>query len=148
MSELIFSIPGVPAAKGRPRMTRAGHVYTPAKTATAENLVSIYADQAMEGAELMVGPVAISILAKFVVPPSYSAKRRALCISGQLLPEKKPDLDNIIKLITDAMNGIVYQDDKQVVGIRALKVYAAHPETEVTVEIVDSTEHLEKGTIN
>jgi Holliday junction resolvase RusA-like endonuclease len=68
------------------------------------------------------------------VPKSYSKKRTEACLSGLERPTKKPDWDNVAKSICDAMNGIVYQDDTQIVDAYVTKVYSANSGVDVGVK--------------
>lgn len=122
-----FTVPGVPVGKGRPKFARRGTLvttYTPEKTASYENLVKMYASQAMKGRELITGPVWVSIHL-FVTPPaSWSEKKKRSALNGGIFPISKPDLDNCIKGIFDACNEIVWRDDKQAVDLAVTKRYA------------------------
>ena len=129
-----FVVPGEPAAKGRPRMTRGGRVYTPKKTVSAENMVRVYATQAMVGQPLLEGPLTVEIIAVLSIPRSWSKKRKDLAANHSLLPIKTPDIDNLAKLVTDAMNGVVYHDDKQITTLRATKIFGEAPGTAVVVD--------------
>ena len=119
-------------------MTRGGHVFTPVKTANAETLIQFYAAEAMGDGTPMEGPVGVTIAAKLPIPQSWSLKRRELAADGFLLPNKRPDIDNLAKTITDAMNGIVYADDKQVVHLEVFKEFGP-PSTYVRVTLIDPT---------
>lgn len=128
-------IPGTPIAKGRPRVGKFG-TYTPPKTVNYENLVQLcYMDQ-VEG-QLLTGPVALSIEFYFPIPKSISKKDKAKMQTGDIMHTKKPDIDNCIKSITDALNGFAYRDDSQVVLVQAYKLYADDPRVEVTIKGVD-----------
>ncbi len=59
-------------------------------------------------------PLEISILALFPIPKYVSRKTKELMLNGRLFPTKKPDADNIIKVILDALNGLSYRDDSQI----------------------------------
>jgi Holliday junction resolvase RusA-like endonuclease len=124
MSALTFTIPGPMRGKGRPRFVRAtGRAYTPQETENAEAWVRQCAVQA--GAKPVEGPLAL-ILCIFVdIPASWSKSKRAQAIAGEVRPTNKPDLDNIIKLIGDSLNGIAWVDDKQIVEIKAGRFYAS-----------------------
>ncbi|HEX8610162.1 MAG TPA: RusA family crossover junction endodeoxyribonuclease [Telluria sp.] len=127
---ITFTIPGQPVAKGRPKFARRGaHVvaYTPEKTASYENLVKMAATEAMGGLAPSGAPIYMSIELRMQIPASWSAKRRALAVLGEVLPTKKPDADNVLKGIKDGCNGIVWRDDAQVVRIGLAKVYADSP---------------------
>jgi Holliday junction resolvase RusA-like endonuclease len=128
-----FVIPGIPFGKQRPRFTRGGIAYTPAKTANYENLVKVMAAEAMKGRSLLTCPVRLIIKAYFEVPKSFSRKNRIGAFSGWIKPTKKPDLSNIAKGIEDAMNKVVYQDDAQIVGLFCTKQYGETPSVDVSI---------------
>lgn len=135
-----FTIPGQPVAKGRPKFARRGaHVvaYTPAKTASYENLVKLAATSMMCGNEPSAKPIALSVTICLQVPASWSNKRRSLAESGAIYATKKPDADNILKGIKDGCNGIVWRDDSQVVRIMLEKRYSALPCALVRVAEID-----------
>jgi Holliday junction resolvase RusA-like endonuclease len=112
--------------------------YTPAKTRNFETSITFQAQAAMEniGAPFE-GCVRVLIVSVHVVPASWSSAKRAKALAGILRPNVKPDFDNIGKLVCDAMNGIVYLDDKQVVDGRVVKWYGPIPMMEVTVTPLD-----------
>ena len=127
--EVTFTIPGLPRGKGRPRMTRNGHVYTDAKTASFEGMVRSFAAQAMANAGLAMAsgvPVRVLIAIAVPCPASYSRKRRAAALDGGVAPFK-PDVDNVAKSILDAMNGIVFDDDSRVTSLTVEKKFTAGP---------------------
>lgn len=128
-----FSVPGEPVGKGRPRFTRTGHPYTPGKTESYESLVRL----AYGGSGIIFPkgvPVRVKITACFGIPKSAAKKRRAMMIAGDIAPTKKPDFDNIQKIICDALNGFAYHDDSQIVKADIEKVYSTTPHVEVNVE--------------
>jgi Holliday junction resolvase RusA-like endonuclease len=131
-----FTIPGQPVAKGRPKFARRGaHVvaYTPAKTASYENLVKLAATTAMCGVQPTARPVALSVTLNLQIPASWSNKRRAAAVAGSICATKKPDADNVLKGIKDGCNGIVWADDAQVVRITIDKRYSDTPSAVVHV---------------
>ena len=133
---ITFTIPGQPVAKGRPKFARRGNfvtTYTPEKTAGYENLVKMQADAAMAGRPPIEGAADVEI-ALFVTPPaSWSQKKQRAALAGETFPISKPDVDNVIKGIFDAMNDIVWRDDKQVVNLVVRKRYADTPMARVIV---------------
>lgn len=139
-----FEIVGEPVGKGRPRFsTLNGHAvaFTPAKTANYENLVKISYQQKYAGLVISAGvPIVAHIDAYFTIPKSTSKKARAEMLSGKRRPTKKPDADNIIKSVLDALNGIAYHDDSQVVGVIINKYYSDTPK--VVVKISPTVEYL------
>ena len=133
-AQILFRLYGEPVAKGRPRFTRQGRAYTPAKTKTYEEEVALFAKAAMKDLEPLKTPVAVSVHATFPIPQGYSKKRRQACLDGSERHLKRPDLDNIVKAITDGMNGVVYDDDSQIVRLQAKKVYGTDGMVEVFVQ--------------
>lgn len=134
-----FSVPGAPVGKGRPRFARQGafvRAYTPEKTASYENLVKLAAREAMRGRAPIRGPVSLRIMAYVVPPASWSKKKRSFALHGLTRPQSKPDIDNMAKLCADALNGIAYDDDRQIVRLFAEKRYSSIPSMEVEVEAV------------
>lgn len=131
-----FIVPGIPVAKGRARsFIRAGHVahYTPEPTARYENLVRLEAKRAMGSWEPMQGAVELVLRLYMPIPASWSKKKRQEAVEGTLRPTTKPDCSNVLKAIEDAMNGVVFADDKQVVEVTITKLYSALPQACVQV---------------
>ncbi len=130
---LSFSVPGVPVAKGRPRAgTVAGRVrmFTPAKTVNYEGLIALAAQQAMDGAALLEGPLSLTVTAVFPIPASWSKKR----VAGAVWHTGRPDGDNLLKAVGDGLNGVVWKDDSQVASATIKKVYGFTPMLSVSVE--------------
>ena len=113
MMALEFVVDVTPQGKQRARSGN-GHHYTPQKTREYESLIALHSKQAMIAANLepLTGAVRVHIVAKMPMPKSWSQKKRREM--NHLPAVVKPDTDNIAKSICDAMNGIVYLDDKQV----------------------------------
>lgn len=120
MQELV--IPGQPTSKGRPRLSLNGHAYTPQKTRDAEAAVQLAARKA--GVVKADGPLLVEMNFCFQIPRSWSKRDQALAREMQVMPCSKPDIDNCIKLVLDALNGIGWHDDKQIIGIVARKFYS------------------------
>ena len=134
---IIFSIPGEPVAKARARATMiAGkaRMYTPGKTASYEWKAAYLAKQAMGLLEPVTGPVALTIHAVFAHPAGWSKKRTAANLAKPEPVVKKPDWDNVGKIVSDALNGVCWKDDSQVARATVTKVYGEVPGVLVTVE--------------
>ena len=134
-----FTIPGAPCGKGRPRFARRGQftrAYTPAKTANYENLVVLEFQNA--GGTYLGDkvPVKVRIDAYYEIPKSTSKKTFREMVANLVFPTKKPDWDNIGKIVCDALNGIAYKDDAQIVDGHVVKHYSEVPYTEVLIEEV------------
>lgn len=116
-----LTIPGEPRGKGRPRFMRSGHTYTDEKTKAYESAVKAAWYKA--GRKKISGAVYVHISAYFSVPKSGSKALRADKLNGLALPTKKPDVDNIAKIILDALNGLAFDDDKDVIYLSVVKEY-------------------------
>lgn len=130
MTGVSFTVPGEPIGKGRPRATtRAGHaaLYTPKKTANYESLIAHAAHQAMAGAAPVEFACQVQLSITVGVPTSWSKKKQAAALAGQVLPTKKPDTDNVVKAVFDGMNGVVWRDDVQAVDLFVRKRYGVAP---------------------
>lgn len=131
-------IPGDAKGKQRPRFsTQNGRAFTPSATRTREGIVASLAMDAMAGRPALTSSVEMELTATLPVPKSWPKKRQAAALAGQERPAKKPDLDNIAKLVWDALNGIVYADDSQVVSLIATKTYGPIAATVVTIIPLD-----------
>jgi len=133
--ELQFTVPGEPRGKGRPRFTRRGFAYTDTATRDYETLIREQATAAMrywpDG--MVATPVSVRIDIYKGVPKSWSMAKRRRALDGQEIPGK-PDLDNVAKGVLDAMNGVAYADDTQVVRLLVQKQYSLEPRLVVTVK--------------
>ena len=132
----IITVGGNPVAKGRPRFTRRGFTYTPAKTRKYEAHVRLAAQDVMKAAPPLDGACSLSVLAVLPVPMSWSNKKREAAIAGVLLPVTRPDVDNYLKAALDGCNEIVYRDDSQIVSADVLKRYGDIPQLVITVRSV------------
>lgn len=133
MTAITFTVPGEPQGKGRAKFGR-GRTYTPAKTVAYEGLIALAAAPAMTGRAIMTGPVEVAFTATFSIPASAAKSKRAGMLAGTILPTKKPDLDNILKAIGDALNGVVFKDDAQIARLGSvLKIYGETPGLSVTI---------------
>jgi len=129
---IVFTIPGRPFAKQRPRATRQGRVYTPKETVSFERTVGQIAAQHFP--EPLTGPVRVTIWATFEPPKSWSKKKTAEHINRP--HTQRPDIDNCFKAILDGLNRIAFADDGQVAEIQARKVWGPTARTVVTVEVM------------
>ena len=130
---ITITIGGEPVAKGRPRMTRKGFVYTPAATRKYESHARLAAQFVMNGRPPISVPVRAEIVVDLPVPASWSGKRRDAALRGDIRPTTRPDADNYVKAALDAVNSIVIADDSLVVEIDAVKRYATVPQLVITI---------------
>lgn len=135
----LLTIPGEPVSKGRPRMTKSGHVYTPQRTVDYERWVQTLF-HAEYGSPKLEGPILLQLDLYFGIPKSRSKGTRERMRQGLERPCKRPDIDNCMKTMCDALNGIAYKDDSQIVAAVIQKFWADEPRAVVTIEELDLEE--------
>lgn len=130
---MIFQVLGNPQGKARPRFNgQTRRTYTPAKTKNYE--ADIAWAYKLGGGRLMHGAVEIKIWAYFT-PRKSASKKLQLAMLRQAEPVKrKPDIDNIAKIVLDGLNGVAYIDDAQVVSVHAMKLYSETPRLEIEIK--------------
>ena len=111
--------------KARPRFFN-GHAITPKDTVNYENWVRLCYQQ--QDGRMLEGPVRVAITAYYKIPKSYPKKRVQAIREGREYPCKKVDCDNIAKIILDSLNGIAYEDDKQVTELTVKKRWTTEKE--------------------
>lgn len=137
MNKVSFVVHGEPLGKGRPKFdTRGPYVraVTPQKTVNYETLVKMEY-QAQCGGTFFQRDEALGmrITAYKPIPKSTSKKKFAQIVEGLIRPGKKPDWDNVGKIICDALNGVAFHDDAQIVDGRTIKRYSEFPRVEVEI---------------
>lgn len=148
MSELTFIVLGEAVPKGRARAFRTAkgiRFHTPPRTADYEQQVRVLAQEAIEArspeevsAYPLRGAVALEVIVLRAPPKSLSKKKRLAAVNGTLRPTTRPDLDNIVKCIKDALNEVAWQDDSQIVALHASKQYAEQPRCIIKVRSLEA----------
>lgn len=135
MESISFTVWGEPQGKARPVVPRTGHAYTPKKTVTYEaEVIAEYHRAYPNRVRWEKGvPLRLRVDAYYGVPKSASQKDRARMLAGEILPTKKPDYDNIGKIVSDALNGVAYYDDAQISDGGVKKAYSAEPRVEIKI---------------
>jgi Holliday junction resolvase RusA-like endonuclease len=138
---LTFVVPGAPVPKGRPRMTRKGRVFTPAKTRTYERTIALSAQAAkskLAGGQLFDSAVMVTIHCHFKMPKSWSRKRKEAMLYEPHI--QLPDLDNLVKSVLDGLNQTfgIWDDDKQVAAVTATKHWSEESSVLVRIEKIQS----------
>ena len=134
--EVRFTILGEPMGKGRPRFCRnTGHAITPKDTVNYETLVRMeygvaYSDFKFPDDAMLD----MRIKAFYSIPKSASKKKRASMLANEIRPTKKPDMDNVVKIIADSLNQVAYRDDTQIVDCQCRKFYSDSPRVEVMIK--------------
>ena len=134
---ITLTVPGIPVAKGRPRISTAGRfprAYTPAKTARYEDLIKIAAFDRMNGRAPFQGQLTLSVTAYVPIPKSMPKKRQREAVEGLVHPTTRPDADNYAKAALDGCNGVLFKDDSQVTDLIVRKRYSDRPRLVITME--------------
>lgn len=137
LNEIKFIVYGNPVPKGRPRVVR-GHTYTPERTRSHEEKIALtykswYHDFMFEKGV----PLRIVVDAFFKIAKSDKKSIKEDKVTGRIRPTIIPDADNIQKAVQDAMNGIAYYDDSQIVESTIRKWYSEEPRTEIYIARVN-----------
>lgn len=140
IDEIKFTVPGQPFGKQRPRVVNRGNfstAYTPKETVQYENLVKLYYQQTAQGFMFPKGEMLeVRIIAYYSIPKSTSKKKRQEMLDNKIRPIKKPDFDNIGKIICDSLNLIAYHDDAAIVDAQVRKFYSDEPRVEVIIKTI------------
>lgn len=120
-----FEILGDIKGKARPRVnTYSGKAYTPTLTKDYEMLVKQYFKvKYPRYVPIENDRIAVTIIAYFKIAKSKSKKEIELIDQEILSPVKKPDIDNIIKIVLDALNKMAFKDDSQITKLNVEKKY-------------------------
>lgn len=119
-----FEVPSKIIGKGRPRLNSyTGCVYTPTRTKDYETLVEQYFILKYPKYRPMEGRAKVTIKAYFEIPKSTTKAQREQMLLNNISPTKKPDIDNIVKIVLDAMNKFAFKDDTQIARLEVEKLY-------------------------
>lgn len=128
-----FTIPMKPTGKGRPRLGGRGAVYTPAKTKAYENFVKGCYWEQCDGYNFKDKPIILFVKAYMPIPTKFKKAEKEAALRKELIPVEKPDVDNILKAILDALNEIAYDDDRYIYRLSIEREYSDNPRTEVSI---------------
>lgn len=134
MASVSFDVWGRVSGKGRPRFTRGGHAYTPKGTRDYESAIR----DAFENAHgrppgPFSGPIAVCIMTYRQLPKSTPKS----VISEP--DTHKPDIDNVAKIVLDALNGVAWLDDAQVTSLEVVKLDRTRDPERLSVSITERT---------
>ena len=139
---VIFNVPGEVRGQGRPRATVRGgfaSVYDSPKDKANKHNIQLYAQESMKkrGYTTLANPdskgISVELLVFVKTPSSMSKKKTEMAYRGEILPMRKPDLDNVMKAALDAMNSVVFKDDKDVTKAVVCRYYSDKPRLSVRV---------------
>lgn len=129
-----FVVEGKPFGKQRPRSGLHGF-YTPRKTHDYEDQI---AWEYKKAGGIYYGKSLFSVKLKVFhsIPTSFSKKKTKECEEWLIRPTKKPDVDNVLKAVFDALNKVCWYDDAYVIFAQEEKYYSTNPRVEVEIEII------------
>lgn len=137
--KIAFTVAGEPKGKERPRFCHNGQIYTPKQTTTYEQQIIFDYYKQCENVKFDENSqLELFVKAYYKIPKSASKKKRMAMLSEEIRPTKKPDGDNILKAVADALNGVCYKDDKSIVKMSIEKFYSDVPRIEVVVQEVQA----------
>ena len=123
---------GEPIPQGRPRFTKTGHPYTDSETRAYENKIVAYYHKQLGAFRWPDSAfISLQVTAYYPIPKSATKAATAAMREGAMLPSRKPDIDNVMKIVLDALNGVAYKDDSRVVRVEARKIYSDMPRLEI-----------------
>jgi len=135
-NEITLTIPGEPQGKQRPKFFKTGKfqgTYTPKKTVTYEAYIKeLFAINYPDFIPLE-SALKVQIWAGLSMPKSTSKKKEGMMKMGIIKPTKRPDVDNVLKLCLDALEGLAYKNDSQIVRVVMDKDYSERPRLEITI---------------
>ncbi|EMQ1355238.1 RusA family crossover junction endodeoxyribonuclease [Clostridioides difficile] len=128
-----FVIDGEPVGKERPRFNLATkRTYTPNKTKNYEDYIKYMYQSKVK--HCFEGYIKMTLRCYYSIAKSNSKKVKEQKRNNVLRPSKKPDIDNVVKIIADSLNEIAYKDDTQIVEVVASKYFSDEPRVEVILE--------------
>lgn len=129
-----FEVIGDIKGKARPRVnTYTCKAYTPENTKDYEMLIKQYFKIKYPRYVPLENRVFVKIIAQFKIPKTATKKDKELIKQGKLSPTKKPDIDNIVKIILDALNKMAFKDDNQITKIEIEKIYGEEEKIYVSI---------------
>ncbi|WP_163526640.1 RusA family crossover junction endodeoxyribonuclease [Halobacillus ihumii] len=145
--DINFTVLGETVAQGRPRAGKSPTgktiLYDPKKSKDFKRYVQLVASQHAPN-NLLEGPLVVRVKVYKPLLKSFSKKRTNEAEAGLYRPITKPDVDNYVKGIKDALNKVIWKDDSQVVDLTISKWYSEKPRVEIEISEVES--HGEKKT--
>ena len=134
-------VAGQPMGKQRARTrtvnTKAGKSfvmsYTPKKTLNYETYIKELFVIKYPGFIIMEDAISVDVMAYLIIPMSKSKKQKEAMLNGDIFPTTRPDGDNILKVCLDALQGICFKNDSQIIRGSFKKIYSNTPRVEIMV---------------
>ena len=137
-------VPGQPMGKQRARTrtvnTKAGKSfvmsYTPKKTLNYETYIKELFVIKYPGFIIMEDAISVDVMAYLIIPMSKSKKQKEAMLNGDIFPTTRPDGDNILKVCLDALQGICFKNDSQIIRGSFKKIYSNQPRVIISIREV------------
>lgn len=132
-----FTVFGDAHGKGRPRFRKVGkfvQTYPEEETVTYENLVKLSFLESGCEPYMNHEPLVCTMYIYHKIPKSTSKKKERSMLLGEIVPTKKPDIDNVCKSIFDGLNSVAFNDDTQIVELHCYKCYSNVPRVEIEIK--------------
>ena len=145
-NKIKFTVLGEPVAQGRPRATTINgqvRMYDPKKSNDFKKYVRLVASK-YAPKQLLEGPLSMTVIVYRPSLKSFSKKKAREAEDGLLRPITKPDVDNYVKGVKDALKQVIWKDDSQVVDLRVSKYYSEKPRIEVEIEALEAQQHQQQ----
>lgn len=125
--------------KARPRFNMLQkRTYTPQKTKKYEDMIrNTFQEKYGIKVNSSENEVYVKIDVEYAPPKSLSKKKKQALIDWKMGYTHKPDCDNIAKAVLDALNGVVWKDDKQIVGLLVMKCYGKEDKIHIEIEEIE-----------
>lgn len=131
-SKISLTVPGEPQGKQRARWSPHG-THTPQKTINYETYIKeLFANKYRDFLPLE-SPLIMNLWIGLLIPKSTSKKKKMLMDEDFIRPIKRPDIDNIIKVVFDALQGLAFKNDSQFIQVLASKYYTEKPRLEIVI---------------
>ena len=136
INKIRLTIEGNPVGKGRPKFTKTGVAYTPKETKEYENVIRALYRTEYRGFKFQKEvALDLRIRAYYPIPKSDNRGLQMKKIKNEIRPHNiKPDIDNVVKIVCDALNDMAYHDDTQIVDQQARKFYSTRPRVEILIK--------------
>ena len=135
--EIRLKIDGNPISKKRPRFARRGKFVTTYNDQETEEGRFLWEVKSQFTGEPLSGPLSLEVVFYMRMPKTSKVKTCKM-IEGEILPTKKPDLDNLVKFTKDCLNGVAWRDDALVCCTNMKKVYSDQPRTEIVIKKLEA----------
>lgn len=111
--------------------------YLPTKSRSEQSVIRLFASEAMDGMAPLKGPLDMRITAFMPIRQSWSKKKQRDALAGIIMPTHTPDSSNILKNVEDAIQGVCYANDSQIVACHVWKHYSDTPRVVVEIRSVN-----------